>query len=249
MSGHSKWASIRHKKAVVDAKRGKAFSRLIREIMVAAKMGGSDVDTNPRLRVAVQSAKDANMPKDTMARAVKKGAGEIEGASYEDVAYEGYGPGGVAVYIEGSTDNKNRTAAEIRHTFAKHGGNLGESGCVSWMFNRKGQIIVSGEGVDEDGVIEVALEAGAEDVQNEDGTFVVLSDWHEISTVRAGLEAGDLDVESSSIAMVPTNTVKVDGKQAEGLIRLVSALEECDDVNTVSANFEMDDALLEQLVG
>jgi len=248
MSGHSKWASIKHKKAITDARRGQAFTKVIREITVAARAGGSDIEGNARLRVAVQAARDANMPKDTIERAIKKGAGEIEGVSYEDVVYEGYGPAGVAVYVEASTDNKNRSAAEIRHLFSRYNGNLGEVGCVGWMFRRRGQIMVPAEGVDEDALMEVALEAGADDVRNEDGTFVVLTEWSDLMKVRGAIEKAGIKVEAASAAMVPGNTVKVEGKDAETLMKLISALEESDDVRAVSANYEIEDALLEKIM-
>jgi len=248
MSGHNKWSSIKHRKAAQDAKRGQAFTKVIREITVAARQGGSDQETNARLRVAVQAAKDVNMPKDTLERAIKKGAGELDGVNYEDVVYEGYGPAGVAIYIEASTDNKNRSAAEIRHTFAKYGGNLGEVGCVGWMFKKQGQIVVPAEGVDEDSLMEVALEAGAEDMTNEGEVFVVSTDWQHMLNVREAIEAQDIHVDSAAVAMVPDNTVKVEGKSAESLMKLLSMLEESDDVNSVAANYEIDDALMEQLM-
>jgi YebC/PmpR family DNA-binding regulatory protein len=188
------------------------------------------------------------MPKDTIERAIKKGAGEIEGVSYEDVVYEGYGPAGVAVYVEASTDNKNRSAAEIRHLFSRYNGNLGEVGCVGWMFRRRGQIMVPAEGVDEDALMEVALEAGADDVRNEDGTFVVLTEWSDLMKVRGAIEKAGIKVEAASAAMVPGNTVKVEGKDAETLMKLISALEESDDVRAVSANYEIEDALLEKIM-
>lgn len=249
MSGHSKWATIRHKKAALDAKRGQAFTKLIREIMVAARQGGSDIEGNARLRTAVQAARDANMPKDTMDRAIKKGAGEIEGMSYEDMTYEGYGPAGVAVFIEASTDNKNRTASEVRHIFSKYNGNLGEGGCVSWMFNKKGQILIPSAGVDEDALMEAALDAGAEDVRNEGENFTVLTEWTEMLDIRQALEGKGFKVESAAVSMIPTTTVKVEGKDAETLMKLINALEDNDDVNTVSANFDIDDAVMEKLMG
>lgn len=249
MSGHSKWATIRHKKAALDAKRGQAFTKLIREIMVAARQGGSDIEGNARLRTAVQAARDANMPKDTMERAIKKGAGELEGMSYEDMTYEGYGPAGVAIFIEASTDNKNRTASEIRHIFSKYNGNLGEGGCVSWMFNKKGQILIPSAGVDEDALMEAALDAGAEDVRNEGESFSVLTEWTEMLDIRQALEGKGFKVESATVSMIPTTTVKVEGKDAETLMKLINALEENDDVNTVSANYDIDDAVMEKLMG
>jgi YebC/PmpR family DNA-binding regulatory protein len=249
MSGHSKWATIKHKKAATDAKRGQVFTRLIRDLTISARMGGSDPDANPRLRVAIQAARDANMPKDTMERAIKKGAGELEGVSFEDVNYEGYGPAGVAVYVEASTDNKNRTAAEIRHMFSKYGGNMGESGCVGWMFQKKGQVFIPGEGQDEDTIMEVALDAGAEDVQNEEGTFVVTTDWTEMLTVREAIEKAGIKVESANVTMIPSTTVKIEGKQAETLMKMIGLLEENDDVNSVSANYDIDDELMEKIMG
>jgi len=249
MSGHSKWASIKHKKGALDAKRGQLFTRIIREITVAAKMGGSDPDGNPRLRLAIQQAKDANMPKDTMERAVKKGAGELPGVSYEDVTYEGYGVGGVAVYVEASTDNKNRTAAEIRHIFTKYAGNLGEVGCVGWMFKRKGQILIPAEGLNEDSLMEVVLDAGAEDMQRAGDMFVIQTQWHEMMAVREALETKGIKVESAKLQMIPDTSVKVDEKKGETLLKLINALEENDDVNSVSANYEMDDAVMEKLMG
>jgi YebC/PmpR family DNA-binding regulatory protein len=249
MSGHSKWASIKHKKGALDAKRGQLFTRIIREITVAAKMGGSDPDGNPRLRLAIQQAKDANMPKDTMERAVKKGAGELPGVSYEDVTYEGYGVGGVAVYVEASTDNKNRTAAEIRHIFTKYAGNLGEVGCVGWMFKRKGQILIPAEGLNEDSLMEVVLDAGAEDMQRAGDMFVIQTQWHEMMAVREALETKGIKVESAKLQMIPDTSIKVDEKKGETLLKLINALEENDDVNSVSANYEMDDAVMEKLMG
>lgn len=248
MSGHSKWATIKHKKAATDAKRGQAFTKIIRELTVAARQGGSDVDGNPRLRVAVQTAKDANMPKDTMDRAIKKGAGELEGVSYEDMTYEGYGPSGVAVYVEVSTDNKNRIASEVRHIFSKYNGNMGEVGCVGWMFKKKGQIVIAAKDTTEDALMEVALDAGAEDIANEGEVFVVTTEWQEMMNVREAIEAKGIHVEEAKVTMVPDNTVKIEGKPAETLMKLISTLEDLDDVNTVSANYEMDDELLEKLM-
>jgi len=248
MSGHNKWSSIKHRKAAQDAKRGQAFTKVIREVTVAARQGGSDPDKNARLRVALQTAKDVNMPKDTLDRAIKKGAGELDGVNYEDVVYEGYGPAGVAVYVEASTDNKNRSAAEFRHTFAKYGGNMGEVGCVGWMFKKTGQIIVPAEGVDEDALMEIALEGGADDMENEGEVFVISTDWQHMLNVREAIEAQDIKVDSATVSMVPDNTVKVEGKQAESLMKLLGILEENDDVNSVAANYEIDDELMEQIM-
>jgi YebC/PmpR family DNA-binding regulatory protein len=248
MSGHSKWATIKHKKGALDAKRGQLFTRIIREITIAAKMGGSDIDGNPRLRLAVQQAKDNNMPKDNIDRAVKKGAGELEGVSYEDVVYEGYGPGGVAIIVQASTDNKNRTAAEIRHIFSKYGGNMGEVGCVGWMFKKKGEIVLPAEGLEEDALFEMALEAGAEDVSNEGEVFVITTDWQEMLAIRETLEAKGLKIESAKFEMVADNTVKLDEQKATSLFKLINAMEECDDVSDVAANQDVDDEIMEKLM-
>lgn len=248
MSGHSKWATIRHKKAAADAKRGQAFTKVIRELTIAARMGGSDPEANPRLRLAIQSAKDVNMPKDTMERAVKKGAGELDGVSYEDVVYEGYGPGGVAVYVEASTDNKNRTAAEMRHVFSKYNGNMGEVGCVGWMFKKQGQILVNADGVDEDALMEIALEAGAEDIENQEGMFAITTDWQEAMAIREALEAKGYKVESSKIVMTPENTVPLDEQKGVSLMKLLNALEELDDVSNVSSNYEIPDDVMEKIM-
>jgi YebC/PmpR family DNA-binding regulatory protein len=248
MSGHSKWATIKHKKAALDAKRGQAFTKIIRELTVAAKMGGSDEDANPRLRVAVQAAKDANMPKDTMERAVKKGAGELEGVSYEDVTYEGYGPEGVAIYVEASSDNKNRTAAEIRHIFTKYAGNMGEVGCVGWMFKKKGQIMVPAKGLTEDALMEIALEAGAEDMEKQDEIYVISTEWTEMMSVRQALEAKGIKIESAAVEMVPDTSVKVGEEKAGTLMKLINALEDLDDVNTVSSNYDIDEAVMDKIM-
>ena len=249
MSGHSKWHSIKHKKALVDAKRGKLFTRLIREVMVAARMGGSDIETNPRLRTAVQAAKDANMPKDTIERTIKKGAGELEGTSFEDFVFEGYASGGVALIVEGSTDNMNRTAPEIRHIFGKQGGNLGEPGSVAWMFDKKSLILVDGEGKDEDTVMEVALEAGADDFEGGDGIFTVTGGPNDLFTIREAIEKEGLKIISAELKQIPKNTVESEGKDAEKVMKLVSALEDHDDVTSVSGNFEIAPELIEQFSG
>ena len=246
MSGHSKWSTIKHKKAVTDARRGKLFSKLIKELEVAARMGGSDTSANPRLRTAVQNARDANMPSDTIQRAVKKGAGEIAGVQYEDFTIEGYGPGGVAIMAEGTTDNKNRTTPELRYLFGKHGGNMGEMGCVGWMFQRKGVIIVPAEGVDEEAAMEAALEAGADDLERLDQSFRVTTDPTQLEAVRQGLEARGIGVESSGIENIPSNTIRVEGEDATRLLRLIDFLEEHDDVSHVWANYDIDDAVIEK---
>ncbi len=237
MSGHSKWHSIKHKKAIIDAKRGKLFTRVIKELQVAARLGGSDIDSNPRLRTAIQSAKDVNMPKDTMERAIKKGAGELGGDALEEITYEGYGPGGVAVMIKVTTDNKNRTAAEVRHAFSKHNGNLGQSGCVSYLFEKKGLIDVE-EG-DEDQVMEAALDAGALDVENQgEGYFLVETDPDQVQEVREAMEAKGVKVTSSGVKLIPSNTVKLEGKELEQCQKLIETLDDNDDATEVSSNLD-----------
>ena len=249
MSGHSKWHSIRHKKAIVDAKRGAAFTKFIKELTVAARMGGSDPNANPRLRTAIQAAKDQNMPKDNIERAIKKGAGELEGVSYTDFTFEGYGQDGVAILVEGTTDNMNRTAPEIKHLFGKHGGNMGAPGCVAWMFKKRGVVHIPAEGTTEDKVMEAALEAGAEDIVNDGEAFRVMCEPGELEDVRAAIEKGGIKVESSSIENIPDNTVAVAEANVPKLLKLLELLEEHDDVTSVSANEEIDDALIEQYSG
>lgn len=246
MSGHSKWHSIKHKKAAIDAKRGKIFTRIIRELTIAAKMGGGDVDANPRLRTAVAAAKDVNMPWKNIENAIKKGTGEIEGVNYEEVTYEGYGPGGVAILVEGSTDNRNRTAAEIRHLFSKYNGSLGAVGSVNYLFHKQGIVTVAAEGVNEDTLIETALEAGADDVKAEDDTFTVVTSPHALAEVREKLEAGKFAVASAEVSNLPSTTKHVEGKEAETVLKLLNALEDHDDVQSVSANFDISDELIEQ---
>jgi YebC/PmpR family DNA-binding regulatory protein len=248
MSGHSKWHSIRHKKAAVDSKRGKMFTRFLKEITIAAKMGGGDPAANPRLRTAIQTAKDGNMPKDNIEKAIKKGTGELPGVTFEDFSFEGYGPSGVAVLVEGSTDNRNRTTPEIRHLFTKYGGSLGETGCVAWMFSKKGIILVSAEGQNEDKVMEAALEAGAEDFSVEDETFQITTAPEDLMDVREKLEASGLKIESANVAHIASNTIKVEGKDAEKLVKLISSLEDHDDVTNVAANCDIDAELIEQLM-
>jgi YebC/PmpR family DNA-binding regulatory protein len=248
MSGHSKWSTIKHKKGATDAKRGKIFTRLIKEITVAARMGGGDPDGNPRLRSAIASAKTENMPKDNIVRAIKKGTGELEGAIYDEILYEGYGPGGVAVLVECMTDNRNRTVADVRHFFAKSNGNLGESGCVAWMFDKKGLLQVEKEGVTEEQLMEMALEAGAEDVLEEDDEFQVITAPESFDAVRDALEANKVRFIDASITMIPQNNIEVtDEKIAISLLKLLENLEDHDDVQTVHANFDIDDDLMEKL--
>lgn len=247
MSGHSKWSSIKHKKAATDAKRGKIFTKLIKEITVSARMGGKDPDANPRLRTAIAAGKAANMPQDNIERAILKGAGELEGVTYDEVTYEGYGPGGVAVLIHVLTDNRNRTVAEIRHLFSKNGGNLGETGVVAWMFEMKGVILIDTDRADEDRLMEIALEAGAEDLTKEDGYFELTTDPESFETVRDTLTEQDIPLSSAEQTMVPQNTVALDADKARQVLRLMEALEDQDDVQNVYANFDIPDAVMEEV--
>lgn len=248
MSGHSKWSTIKRKKGANDARRGKIFTRLIKEITVAARQGGGDPEGNPRLRSAVASAKAENMPKDNISRAIQKGTGEIAGEVYDEILYEGYGPGGVAVLVECLTDNRNRTVADVRHYFAKNNGNLGESGCVAWMFDKKGLILVDKEIVSEEELMDLALEAGAEDVIEEESEFQIITSPEEFEDVREALEEGGLSFIDASISMIPQNTVDVaEEKIARSMLRLMESLEDHDDVQNVYANFDIDDDLMEQL--
>lgn len=239
MSGHSKWATIKRKKAKVDAARGKVFTQISKEILLAAKQGGGDPEKNLRLKNAVAKAKEANMPNDNIQRCVMKGTGEIGGGNYEEIVYEGYGPGGVAVMIEAMTDNRNRTAGEIRHLFSKNGGSLGESGCVSWMFEKKGLIVVDrGSGVDEDELLLAALDAGAEDVKAEEDAFEILTGPDSFEAVREGLEAGGIKPAEAQVSLIPKTTVKISGAQADQMLKLLDSLEELDEVGEVYTNFE-----------
>ncbi len=247
MSGHSKWSSIKHKKGAADAKRGKIFTRLIKEITVAARLGGGDPMGNPRLRSAVQAAKAENMPKDNIERAIKKGTGELEGTSYEEVNYEAYGPGGVAVLINCLTDNKNRTVADLKHIFDRHGGNLGEPGCVAWIFEQKGLIVFDKDKVDEEKLLELALEAGAEDVQEEETTFEVLISPSDFEAVKSAFEGEAWAFNLAEVSMIPQNTIKLEGKKAEQMLNLMETLEDNDDVNHVYANFDIPDEVMEAL--
>lgn len=239
MSGHNKWSTIKHKKGAADAKRGKLFSKIIKEITIAARYGGGDPDGNPRLRTALGTAKNANMPKENVERAIKRGTGEIAGVSYEEVTYEGYGPGGVAVMVEALTDNKNRTVAEVRHIFDKYGGNLGESGCVAWMFDKKGVIILPAKNLTEDEVMELGLEAGAQDVVHDGELFEITTEVADFETVRKAIEDKGWMIEEAELAMVPQNTVKLEGKKAEQMLKMMDALDDNDDLQKVSANFDI----------
>jgi YebC/PmpR family DNA-binding regulatory protein len=246
MSGHSKWSSIKHKKARTDAVRGKVFTKLIREITVAARHGGGDPEANPRLRLAVQSAKAANMPNDNITRAIKKGTGDVDGAVYEEFSYEGYGPAGVGLIIDVLTDNRNRTTAEVRHALTKHGGSLGESNSVAWNFDTRGVIRIDGGRCDEETVMNAALEAGAEDVEDDDGTFTVYTDPTDLPKVSEALRAGDLPVLSAGMEKIPRTLVALEGEEAKRMLRLMEMLEDLDDVQRVSANFDIPDEILQE---
>lgn len=247
MSGHSKWSSIKHKKGAADARRGKIFTKLIREITVAARTGGGDANANPRLRQAILAAKSENMPKENIERAIKKGTGELEGSNYEEVVYEGYGPGGAAVMIESLTDNKKRTVAEIRHILSKGGGNLGETGCVSWIFEKKGYFEIDKKSVKEEVLMEVALEAGAEDVRDEGDTFEVITAPQDYEKVRQALKDASISWREAELTRLPQNTVSLEGKEAEQMIRLVETLEDNDDVQKVYTNADIPDEIINRL--
>ncbi|MCH7802513.1 MAG: YebC/PmpR family DNA-binding transcriptional regulator [Acidobacteria bacterium] len=248
MSGHSKWHSIKHKKASADAKRGKLFTRLIKEISVAARLGGGDVEANPRLRGAVQTAKGANMPQDNIKRAIMKGTGELPGQIYESISYEGYGPGGVAVLIEVLTDNKNRTVAELRRIFSKQGGNLAETGSVQWMFERKGSIAINQKEVSEEQLLEIVLEAGAEDLESHEDIFNVYTSIESLEVVKQALKSAGVEMESAELTMTTQTDVRLENKQAEQMLRLMDALEDLEDVGNVYANFDIDDTQMESLI-
>lgn len=245
MSGHSKWHSIRHKKAVVDAKRGRAFTRLLKEVTMAARLGGGDPQFNPRLRLAIDKAKAGNVPRDNIARAVKKGTGELEGFRLEEANYEGFGPGGVAVFVQTATDNRNRTVSDVRHLFSKYGGNLGDSGSVGWMFEKAGHFLIAKERTDEDRLIEVVLAAGGDDVRDEGEHWEVRTPPEAFGAVRDALEAEGIAPDSEAVAMLPNQQVRVSGGEARRLLLLMEALEDQEDVIQVWANFDMDDEELE----
>lgn len=246
MSGHSKWATIKHKKAALDSKRGKVFTRLIKEIQIAARNGG-DPDGNPRLRTAVLAAKAVSMPAENIKRAIMRGTGELEGGQIDEILFEGYGPGGAAVLVNVATDNRNRTVSEIRHAFSKNGGNLGEVGSVAWMFERKSQIIVDAEKASEDQLMGIVLDAGAEDIRDQGGAWEILSAPEAHEAVLKALEQANISTESAEIAMVPKNTVKLEGKTAQAMLKLYEVLEEHDDVQNVYGNYEVDEAEVEAL--
>ena len=248
MSGHSKWSQIKHKKGQTDAKRGKIFTKIVKEISIAARLGGGDPDGNPRLRSAIEKAKEVNMPHDNVKKAIMKGTGELPGVAYEEYVYEGYGPAGVALMIEVMTDNKNRTLPEIRHVLAKSGGSLGETGCVSWMFDKKGYILVSKSKSSEDTVMSVALDAGAEDMKNDPGeeNYEIITAPEDFTKVKAALEKANIPVESAEVSMLPKNYVVLDEKAAEQMVRLMDGLEDNDDVQNVYANFDIPDEVAEK---
>ena len=248
MSGHSKWATIKHKKGALDAKRGKIFTRLIKEISIAAKNGGGDPDTNPRLRGAIAAAKAENMPQDNIKRAIQRGTGELPGATYEEFSLEGYGPGGVAILLDINTDNRNRTVSEIRHAFGKNGGNMAEAGAVSWMFHKKGDIVIPKAAAKEDDLMGIVLEAGAEDLRDDGENWEVLTDTSVFEAVVEAVKKAGIVPISAEVAMIPQNYIKLDGQHATQMIRLVEALEEHDDVQNVHANFDIDQKLLEEVV-
>ena len=247
MSGHSKWSSIKHKKGATDAKRGKIFTKLIKEITVAARMGGGDQDANPRMRTAIAAAKSENMPKDNIERAIKKGTGELEGVNYEESTYEGYGPGGAAVFIESVTDNKNRAVADIRHIFSKNGGNLGENGCVAWMFDKKGYIAIEKKAVDEDSLMETAIEAGAEDVREDNGSFEIITEPDDFESVKTAINKAAILYIDAEITMLPQSTINLEEKQALQMVKLMEALDDCEDVQKVYTNADIPEEIVNNM--
>ena len=247
MSGHSKWSTIKRKKGAADAKRGKIFTKLIREIATAARLGGGEIAANPRLRLGVEKARAANMPKDNIERGIKKGLGAGEGEAYEEATYEGYGPGGTAIYLEVLTDNKNRTVGEVRHVLTKYGGNLGASGCVAYLFEKRGVLAFDAEGMDTDALMEAALEAGADDVDEAEESLEVVTAVTDFEAVKAALEAAGYGAAEAGISMRPTSTVKLEGKEAERMLEVLEALEDLDDVQAVYANFDIADDELQAL--
>jgi YebC/PmpR family DNA-binding regulatory protein len=247
MSGHSKWATIKRKKGKLDAQRGRMFTRLIKEITIAARQGGGDADANPRLRTAIATAKAANMPQDNIKKAIQKGTGELPGVAYEEVSYEGYGPGGVALLIEVVTDNKNRTVAEVRHLLSKRGGNLGETGCVNWMFDKRGLIQVETSAADEEKLFDIAIEAGASDLVTEDDVFAITTPPDAFDAVQQALESESVPTVHAELTMIPQSTVKLDESKASSMLKLMEELEDHDDIQNVYANFDIDDELMEKL--
>jgi YebC/PmpR family DNA-binding regulatory protein len=246
MSGHSKWSSIKHKKAATDAKRGKIFTRFIRELTIAARAGGGDPESNSRLRHAIDGARAANMPSDNIKKAVQRGTGELEGINYEELSYEGYGPGGVALLVEAMTDNKNRTVSEVRYVFNKYNGNLGEQGCVSWMFTRKGMIIVPTSAIGEDELMEIVLENGAEDMKKEGDNYEISTSTDDFDKVHEALKVKKIAIESAEMSKIPSTYIKLEGRQAEQMLKLYDKLEELEDVQNVWANFDIADEVIDQ---
>ncbi len=246
MSGHSKWSQIKHKKSAVDAKKGKLFSKISKEISVAARIGGSDPGMNPRLRLAIEKAKDANMPADNIKRAIMKGTGELPGMAYEEAFYEGYGPGGAAIMLEVLTDNKNRTISELRHILSKHGGSIGEAGCVAWMFDKKGYMLVDKRSIDEDILMSIALDAGAEDIKNdpEEENYEIITAPEDLNRVKEFLEKKNITLNLSEVTLIPKSYVKLAAKDAEKMLKLVDAVEEHDDIQNVYANFDIPDEVM-----
>jgi YebC/PmpR family DNA-binding regulatory protein len=246
MSGHSKWAQVKHKKAAVDAKKGKIFSKIVKEISVAARIGGGDLDGNPRLRTAIEKAKEVNMPQDNIKRAIMKGTGELPGMNYEEAIYEGYGPGGTAILSEVLTDNRNRTVSEIRHIMTKHGGNLGEAGCVGWMFEKKGYVLVEKANIDEDSLMSIALEAGAEDMKNDprEDSFEIITTPEDMNKVKTSLESAGVHLALAEITMLPKSYVSLDEKTADQMIRLIETLEDHEDVQNVYTNSDIPDEVM-----
>jgi YebC/PmpR family DNA-binding regulatory protein len=249
MSGHSKWATIKHKKAATDAKRGRIFTKLIREISIAARVGGGDAITNPRLRTAVMAAKNENMPNDNIERAIQRGTGQLEGEQYEEVTYEGYGPGGVGMLIQTVTTNRNRAVGEMRHLISKNGGNMAEAGAVGWMFHRKGEIVVPKEAASEDKLLGIVLDAGGEDLRDDGSSWYIVTPPEAMEAVREALVKEKITPASAEIGMVPQNYVKLSGSQAQQMLRLVEALEDHDDVQHVYANFDIDESEIQAAVG
>jgi YebC/PmpR family DNA-binding regulatory protein len=244
MSGHSKWSSIKHKKAATDSKRGRIFTRLIKEMTVAARNGGGDVDSNPRLRLAVSTAKANNMPAENIKRAIMRGTGELPGITYEEINYEGYGPGGVAIIMYTLTDNKNRTVAELRHLLSKNGGNLGETGSVGWIFERKGYFVVEKSAAEEEKLMEIALDAGADDISEDGSNFEILTTPENFDVVRSALEASNIKTETAEISMIPQNYIKLEGKNAQTMLKLMETLEDHEDIQNVWSNFDVDESEL-----
>jgi len=246
MSGHSKWATIKRKKGAADAKRGKLFTKLIKEITIAAREGGGDPNANPRLRLAVDNAKSANMPADNIDRAIKKATGGLEGVTYHELTYEGFGPGGIALLVEVATDNKNRTVAEVRHIFSRHGGSLGETGSVAWMFEKKGLITLPAQNKSEEDILNIVLEAGAEDLHSEEGYYEIATPVESFEPVRKALKNARLEIENASLQWIPKNNINTSGDDAEKVLKLIEALEDCDDVQNVYSNTDIDEAVIKQ---